>query len=143
MSTHKTAHPPVNHNGKRHRKKPIPKALREALWIKYHGQTFRAKCLTSWCPNTVTAYDFQAGHNVPESKGGPTTLENLRPICARCNGSMNNNYTFDQWDMLCGPRSKRTWREWFCCSGPLPIAPHPVASVLPNPVGPSSKLPTP
>ena len=25
---------------------------------------------------------------MPESKGGSTNIENLRPICSKCNGSM-------------------------------------------------------
>jgi 5-methylcytosine-specific restriction endonuclease McrA len=28
---------------------------------------------------------------VPEAKGGPTTVENLRPICAQCNLCMGTS----------------------------------------------------
>lgn len=80
-----------------HKKKKIPKALREALWILHHPSDLKAKCPVPWCPNVISAYDFQAGHRIPESKGGPTTLENLVPICSRCNLSMSNMYTYDQW----------------------------------------------
>ena len=83
--------------GSTYKKKNIPKAVREALWIQYYPSKFRAKCQTTWCPNQITAFDFQAGHNIPESKGGATSLENLVPICSRCNSSMGNQYTFIEW----------------------------------------------
>jgi hypothetical protein len=79
------------------RKKHIPAALREAVWIHRMGRTFEGKCPTTWCKNTITVFDFQSGHDIPESKGGPTNLENLIPICSRCNLSMGNEYTFKEW----------------------------------------------
>jgi len=79
------------------RKQTIPKALREAVWITHAGRTFEKKCLTPWCPNIMSVFDFQTGHNIPESKGGPTTIDNLVPICSRCNLSMSNTYTFKEW----------------------------------------------
>lgn len=81
----------------KHRKKKIPKALREAVWIQNVGRNFEHKCLVPWCPNTMTAFDFQTGHNIPESRGGTTTLENLVPICGRCNLSMSNTHTIEEW----------------------------------------------
>ena len=85
---------------KKYRKKHIPVALREAVWVKHMGKAFSAKCKTTWCPNILTVFDFQSGHDIPESKGGPTTLENLVPICGRCNQSMGNRYTFQEWCKL-------------------------------------------
>jgi hypothetical protein len=79
------------------RKKKIPKAMREQIWLTHYGKAFEGKCQTSWCSNTINVWDFQAGHNIPESKGGKTAPENLVPICARCNLSMADNYTFQQW----------------------------------------------
>jgi 5-methylcytosine-specific restriction endonuclease McrA len=84
----------------KYKKKHIPVALREAVWLKNMGKAFSGKCKTTWCPNIVTVFDFQSGHDIPESKGGPTTLENLVPICGRCNQSMGNRYTFQEWCKL-------------------------------------------
>jgi hypothetical protein len=84
----------------------IPKALREQVWIKKLGKTFSAKCSTPWCKNMMTVFDFQCGHDIPESKGGDTILENLIPICTRCNLSMSNVYTFKEWKKLSRPLSK-------------------------------------
>ena len=98
----------------RFQKANIPKALREQVWIQYYGRVFYNKCPTSWCQNRINAFDFQVGHNVPESKGGSTTIDNLVPICGRCNLSMSNTYTFDEWSATFGSR-KRTWFQFFCC----------------------------
>jgi hypothetical protein len=37
------------------------------------------------------------GHNIPESKGGKTTINNLIPICGDCNRSMGDRYTIDEF----------------------------------------------
>ena len=78
-------------------KKKIPKALREQVWIQKIGKKFEAKCKTTWCTNKINVFDFQAGHDIPESRGGTTDLENLVPICARCNLSMGSQHTFKEW----------------------------------------------
>ncbi len=83
------------------RKKKIAAALREQVWIGAVGQQFAAKCTVSWCSNTITVFNFQCGHVLAESKGGPTTLENLRPICGRCNQSMATMH-MDDWERLGG-----------------------------------------
>jgi 5-methylcytosine-specific restriction endonuclease McrA len=76
----------------------IPTAIREQVWIHHIGKKFQSQCIISWCRNRITVFDFHVSHDIPESKGGPTTLSNLKPLCARCNTSMGNQYTIDQWD---------------------------------------------
>ena len=88
----------LNGNKKKKRKQPIPKAIREQVWVKYIGKRFCSKCYISWCNNDISVFDFHVGHNIPESKGGKLTVNNLRPICARCNLSMSSNFTIKQWD---------------------------------------------
>ncbi len=120
--------PRVSTPGKKYRKKPIPAAFREQIWIRDMGRSFEGKCPTPWCQNQITVFDFQAGHNVPESKGGPTKPENLLPLCSRCNQSMGDRYTFDEWASLAAetpkptstvpevpivPINKKRW--WWCC----------------------------
>jgi 5-methylcytosine-specific restriction endonuclease McrA len=101
------------------RKATIPVAFREQIWLRTCGKVYEAKCPTRWCQNRITVYDFQSGHNIPESKGGPTTPENLIPLCSRCNLSMGNRYTFDEWNKLSNvaPNEiiKKSWWMW-CCS---------------------------
>lgn len=84
-------------------KATIPKALREQVWIQYVGPKFQTKCLVSWCSNKICVFDFEVGHNIPESKGGTLEIVNLRPICSRCNRSMSDTYTIEQWNRLGGP----------------------------------------
>ena len=81
-------------------KAKIPAAVYEAIWIRKVGRVFEGKCLTTWCPNTITVFDYQAGHDIPESKGGPPTFENLYPICSRCNQSMGDRYTLKEWSAM-------------------------------------------
>lgn len=89
------------------RKESIPRAVREQVWLVHVGQKFQVPCRVVWCTNTINVFDFQCGHNIPESKGGKTTVENLIPICSRCNLSMGSQYTIDQWNAKF--RGTRTW----------------------------------
>jgi hypothetical protein len=97
-------------------KDKIPKALREQVWLTHIGKKYDSKCFIPWCSNRITVFDFQSGHNVPESKGGTTDLLNLRPICSRCNSSMNDSYTIDEWAKLSRPPSKWKlfWQRYAC-----------------------------
>jgi len=99
-------------------KDKIPKALREQVWLVHMGKTFEKKCKIVWCENKITVFDFQCGHDIPESHGGETTLQNLVPICSRCNLSMSNTYTIKQWNQFSKPPS--LWKRiktWFGFSG--------------------------
>jgi 5-methylcytosine-specific restriction endonuclease McrA len=92
-----------------YKKKKIPKALAEQVWITAMGHRFEGKCRVSWCKNKISVFDYECGHNVPESKGGKTTLDNLVPICARCNRSMSDTYTIDEWTRRFAPPAKMRW----------------------------------
>jgi hypothetical protein len=108
------------------RKDPIYAALRQAVWVKHMGRVFEGKCSTTWCPSTITVFNFECGHNVPESWGGPTTLENLFPICGTCNKSMGNKHTFQDWCKLHAGPTK---------SSPIPIG-------TPTQVVPTTQVPS-
>lgn len=129
------------------RKKKIPKALREAVWLKRKGEVFRAKCDVPWCPNTITVFDYQCGHDIPESRGGATKLENLYPICSRCNLSMSNQYTLKEWSQLQGaapePKPGPLIRLFSCFwprrpPAPIRVQPDPVVLVS-NPATPEGE----
>jgi 5-methylcytosine-specific restriction endonuclease McrA len=85
------------------RKETIPKAVREQVWIRTAGRQFEVQCPIHWCRNTITVFDFHVGHNIPEKDGGTLELDNLKPLCARCNLSMGSNYTIDAWNKLVAP----------------------------------------
>lgn len=62
--------------------------LRRLVWIRYNGlETGVALCFC--CAETCNVWDFECGHVEAESKGGPTSVENLRPICRSCNRGMS------------------------------------------------------
>lgn len=93
-----------------HKKQKIPRALREQLWIQKVGRKFETKCKTTWCRNKISVFDFQAGHDIPESKGGDTSIANLVPICGRCNLSMGNQFNFKDWCKKGNKQSK--WNQF-------------------------------
>jgi 5-methylcytosine-specific restriction endonuclease McrA len=97
-----------------YKKHKIPKAMKEQIWLRDCGKVFETKCRTTWCTNRMNVWDFQAGHNIPESKGGTTNPENLVPICSRCNLSMSNTYTFTEW---CAFQTKKnhSYTRLFSC----------------------------
>ena len=102
------------------RKAKIPAAVQEAIWITKMGRVFEGKCLTTWCPNIINVFDFHAGHDIPESKGGKADPENLYPICARCNLSMGDRYTFQEWCAMSPAQTPQVpvvvpKKSWWCC----------------------------
>jgi hypothetical protein len=94
------------------RKATIPKAIREQVWLTTFGKEYEHSCYISWCKNTISVFDFHVGHNKPESMGGTLSIDNLKPICARCNLSMSNNFTINEWNKLNGTKS-------ICCCFPF------------------------
>lgn len=110
------------------KKAKIPLALREEVWRHWMGEKFKSKCCVKWCTNTLTAFDFAVGHNIPESKGGTLELGNLRPICNRCNTSMGANYTIDEWNRL-SPTLKPWYSPLCCCVTPV-VPPHIVEGLV-------------
>ncbi len=95
------------------KRKPIPKALREQIWIKDCGRVFDHKCYVKWCTNKITVYDYEVGHNIPHSKGGTDTLDNLFAICSRCNRSMSDNYTIEEFSKTFLPGKKKSWWKFW------------------------------
>lgn len=86
------------------RKAKIHAALREQVWLRHAGPQFKTKCATRWCQNEINCFNFQCGHIQAESLGGATTLENLTPLCPRCNLSMGTMH-MDQWNAMSGAQT--------------------------------------
>lgn len=81
-------------------KRAIPKALKEQVWKQTFGDRFKHKCYIKWCKNEINVFNFHVGHDIPESKGGETRINNLYPLCSRCNTSMGNHYTIKEWNQM-------------------------------------------
>ena len=90
-----------------YRKAKIPTAVREQCWTATMGKNYESKCYVRWCNNIINVFDFHVGHDKPESKGGTLDINNLKPICARCNLSMSNNYTISEWVKLSNPKKNK------------------------------------
>jgi hypothetical protein len=88
-------------------KKNLPKAIREQVWLNIIGKKYESKCYISWCKNTMDVFNFHVGHDLPKSKGGTLDINNLKPICARCNLSMSDNYTINEWNNLIEDKKKK------------------------------------
>jgi len=73
---------------KRKRKKAIPKTLRASVWNRYIGEEIGCTLCLVCKNNKISQMTFVCGHVIPESKGGKTNVDNLRPICNQCNLSM-------------------------------------------------------
>jgi len=76
-------------------KKPIPEALRHSVWSKYIGDDYAKATCTCCGFEQITVWNFECGHVIPESSGGATDLQNLRPICKNCNGSVHMENMFE------------------------------------------------
>ena len=87
-------------NTQTHQKETIPKRIRELVWTTHNDETFKHKCYVTWCNNNINVFNFQVGHDIPESKGGTLDIDNLKPICGNCNLSMGNRYTISEWCKL-------------------------------------------
>ena len=78
----------------------LPKRIREVVWTTYNGEIYSSKCYVPWCENIINVFNYQVGHDIPESKGGTYDISNLRPICSNCNLSMGNKWTIQEWSKL-------------------------------------------
>jgi hypothetical protein len=82
------------------RKDPIYQSLRQTIWVSHMGRVFEGKCPIPWCVSIISVFNFECGHNIPESRGGATDVSNLIPICGSCNKGMGNRYTIDEWSKM-------------------------------------------
>ena len=73
----------------------ISKVLRRQVWNKFYSSITQKDINQILCPCCNITYihplDFECGHIISFRNGGPTTLENLRPICKDCNISMGSS----------------------------------------------------
>jgi hypothetical protein len=75
---------PINN----YKKQAIPYGIKSDVWNTFIGAVNgESKCLCCGI-NNITSRDFQAGHIIPERYGGLSDINNLRPICGKCNSSM-------------------------------------------------------
>uniref|UniRef100_A0A6C0EA71 HNH domain-containing protein n=1 Tax=viral metagenome TaxID=1070528 RepID=A0A6C0EA71_9ZZZZ len=76
-------------------KAKIPAIKRMQVWDYYIGLDIgRTQC--HCCKiNPITQFEFHCGHIMSEAKGGDLSIQNLRPICGKCNRSMGTQNMAD------------------------------------------------
>ena len=78
---------------KKPRKKTIPSPLKRLVWNKYIGEEIgKTKC-TRCKQIDITQMSFYCGHKTTEIHGGELTVDNLQPICQKCNSSIGKKHT--------------------------------------------------
>ena len=69
-------------------KNKITPTVRIACWTNQIGMDVRtSKCLCCKIQD-ITQLTFECGHIIAESDGGTLAIDNLMPICHKCNNSM-------------------------------------------------------
>ena len=71
-------------------KKIISPKLRIQVWKKHFGDEYESVCPFYKCETIINSglNGFHCGHIISEFNGGETILENLKPICSKCNSKM-------------------------------------------------------
>jgi hypothetical protein len=80
-----TSHSQIDSKSNREK---IPATIRNIVWNKYIG-TENKKGLCFCCSlEDISFANFHCGHMISVKNGGPTIVDNLRPICGHCNTSI-------------------------------------------------------
>jgi 5-methylcytosine-specific restriction endonuclease McrA len=70
------------------RKTSIPLVLREMVWCKYFKNSFVGTC--DVCNDSIKFTNHACAHIISEYNGGSTDIDNLIPLCHKCNLSMGS-----------------------------------------------------
>lgn len=93
----------------------FPRAVREQVWLHTCGRCFSHACPVEWCSNEITVFDFHMGHVISLAEGGTNSLDNLMPLCSRCNLGMGRHSLYE-WSAIVPSASRcccllRLWRS--------------------------------
>ncbi len=98
----------------KYKKKITPKAIRVKVWDTYIGKIIGAsKCFCCKIAD-IDQMNWDCGHVIAERLGGEMTIENLRPICKKCNSKMRTTNMFEYMKKIktySSPDVKQTWEE--------------------------------
>jgi NADH:ubiquinone oxidoreductase subunit C len=83
------------------RRSVIPKALRDSVFTTYNQGSYDSAYCSVGCGERITPFNFECGHVISYCHGGEAKLDNLRPICSRCNRSMGAK-NMDEFIKECG-----------------------------------------
>jgi hypothetical protein len=69
----------------------ISSVLKDRVWDRYIGRRIGYTDCYLKCGTKIRQSHFECGHIVSRKDGGVTSVDNLRPICSKCNKSMGCN----------------------------------------------------
>lgn len=69
-------------------KQKIPEAVRDSVWNYWVGSDKAQDACFCCSQNIIQRGTYQCGHIQSEKLGGEVNLQNLRPVCQKCNTSM-------------------------------------------------------
>jgi len=92
----------------KNKKKAISPKLRIQVWKKQFGDENEGVCPFYKCDSLINngLNGFHCGHIISEFNGGETNLENLKPICSKCNSKMGT----EDWKTF-EKRYKKEYRQ--------------------------------
>lgn len=97
--------PVKKQEGVKRKKDTIPKKVRDAVWVKYHGDKNVGICYC--CGKEIQRYNagWHCSHILSDVKGGEEIVENLTTCCPHCNLSMGsqNLYVYMKENNMQGP----------------------------------------
>lgn len=104
------------HNRQSDKSRHIPHRIRQLVWNTHAGED-KGTTMCHCCYHTkISQLQFECGHIQARAKGGPDSVDNLKPICGACNRSMGtmNMLEFQHFHKL---SAVRPWRSLF----PIPV----------------------
>ena len=78
----------------KYKKQHIPKQLKRNVWSCFAGNNKKMKCPMD-CGRSITMEKHHCGHIKAEKKGGELKMDNLKPVCAKCNQMMQQNHMYE------------------------------------------------
>ena len=76
-----------------YKKKYIKVDVKNEVWINYNGREWYGTCFC--CSVVIEIIDWHCGHIEAEACGGETTVDNMRPVCKKCNLSMRTTNMYE------------------------------------------------
>jgi 5-methylcytosine-specific restriction endonuclease McrA len=74
------------------KRETIPGTVKTDVWHTYIGNDKGEGDCYCCKKKVITMRNFEAGHVISDRDGGQPTVDNLRPICRECNGSMGSQH---------------------------------------------------
>jgi len=72
-----------------YRKKKIPKAIREQVWLTYNGKRYERKCYVYWCKNIIDV-TINMTVIIDEIEDSGMTVENISALLNESWGNQGN-----------------------------------------------------